>query len=93
MGKRDVGLRSLFQGQRMWPQASESADPRGPDCFMVGKQGISTLGRFQCHTAFQEGPGEAFGALTERFRQLRELSPVLKIDRGPSKLMVHSSEP
>ena len=51
------------------------------------------LERFQCYTAFQENPGERFGPLTERFRQLREFSPVLKIDRGPSKLMVQSGRP
>ena len=48
---------------------------------------------FECSRALQAGLGEAFGGLMKGFWQLREPSEVPKIDPGPSKLMVHSSEP
>ena len=53
--------------------------------FMIGKQGISKLGRFHCLRVFQEGPWKAFGGLEEHFWDLRERCQAPKIGSGPSK--------
>ena len=43
---------------------------------MIVKQWFSLLGGFQCHAALRVGLREAFGALPERFGELRVASGV-----------------